>query len=328
MRVTMPNGDEVEFPDDTPREQIKAQILKWFPDARKGAAEEPAGKDTAEPQESTLQWAGRQALDFGKGAAQSLGSTLAGLGEVLPGGNLPGLPERAVKAREQAKQELKEFTDAPSQSWAQSAGQITGEVAPWFIPGPGIVGKVGEAVGRGATGLLPRVAPAIRQASGQFAANPAYAARKALQTKLGGIGSTLGDVVERAAMGATIGAAQEDPENRERGAVAGAIGAGTLPFGLGVLSRPLGGLAGHATRAGVGAGTGWLLQQEGLDPRWAYGLGFGGTYASGLGHAVHKMAAWPTRAAITAGTKVPALTGAATAGAARSLGEGDEQLRQ
>jgi hypothetical protein len=118
--VKMPNGDLVEFPNDMPREQIKAQILKWFPDAGKGAAEKPASKEAAEPQESTLQWAGRQALGFGKGVAQKLGSTVAGLGEVLPGGNLPGLPERAVKAREQAKSELKEFTDAPSESWAQS----------------------------------------------------------------------------------------------------------------------------------------------------------------------------------------------------------------
>jgi len=323
--VKMPNGDLVEFPNDMPREQIKAQILKWFPDAAKGAAEKPASKEAAEPQESTLQWAGRQALGFGKGVAQKLGSTVAGLGEVLPGGNLPGLPERAVKAREQAKSELKEFTDAPSESWAQSAGQVTGEVAPWFIPGPGIVGKVGEAAGRGLTSLLPRVAPAIRQASGKFAANPAYAARRALQTKLGGIGSTLGDVVERAAMGATIGAAQEDPEDRQRGAVSGAIGSGALPFGLGALSRPLSGLAGHVTRAGVGAGTGWLLQQEGLDPRVAYTLGLGGAYMGPLGHAVHNMAAWPARAAIKAGTKVPALTGAATAGAARNFGEANAE---
>jgi hypothetical protein len=318
--VKMPNGDLVEFPDDMPREQIKAQILKWFPDAGKGAAEKPA----AEPHESTLQWAGRQALDFGKGAAQSIGSTVAGLGEILPGGNLPGLPERAVKAREQAKQELKEFTDAPSQSWAQSAGQVTGEVAPWFIPGPGIVGKVGEAAGRGLTSLLPRVAPAVRGASGKFSANPAYAARKALQTKLGGIGSTLGDVVERAAMGATIGAAQDD-EDRERGAIAGGIGAGALPFGLGALSKPLSGLAGHATRMGVGAGTGWALQQEGLDPRIAYSLGLGGAYVGPLGHIVHKSAAWPTRAAIAAGSKFPPLTGAAAAGAARNLGDSNEQ---
>lgn len=323
--VTMPNGDQVEFPNDMPREQIKAQILKWFPEAGKGAAGKPPGKEAAEPEESTLQWAGRQALDFGKGAAQSIGSTMAGLGEVLPGGNLPGLPERAVKAREQAKKELKEFTDAPSQSWAQTGGQIAGEAAPWFIPGPGIVGKIGEAAGRGLTSVLPRVAPAIRQASGQFAANPAYAARKALQTKLGGIGSTLGDVVERAAMGAVIGAAQEDPEERERGAISGAIGAGALPFGLGALSRPLSGLAGHATRAGVGAGTGWLLQQEGLDPRVAYSLGLGGAYMGPLGHAVHGMAAWPARKAIAIGSKAPALTGAATAGAARNFGESNAE---
>jgi hypothetical protein len=318
--VKMPNGDLVEFPDDMPREQIKAQILKWFPDAAKGAAEKPAAKEAAEPQESTLQWAGRQALDFGKGAAQRIGSTIANLGEMLPGGNLPGLPERAVKAREQAKQELKEFTDAPSQSWAQSAGQVTGEVAPWFIPGPGIVGKVGEAAGRGLTSLLPRVAPAVRQASGRFAANPAYAARQALQTKLGGVGSTLGDVVERAGMGATIGAAQEDPESRERGAIAGAIGAGALPFGLGVLSKPLSGLTGHLARTAAGTGAGWVLQQEGVNPYEAYALGLGGAY-SPLGKIARGAGAWPMRAATAVGSKFPPLTGAATAGAARSFGE-------
>jgi hypothetical protein len=350
LKYIMPNGDEVEFPEGTSPEQAKAQILKWFPDAAKTAkgpakiaTEKPA--EALKPGESTLQWGARQAADFGKGVGQSLGRTAAGLSEILPGGNLPGLPEqstprsgqaaggmtpltpnleRAVEARAQAMKEVKEFTDAPSGGLAQTAGQVAGEVAPYFIGPSGVAAKIGEeAIQAGATKLLPRVAPAIRQASGRMAANPAYAARQALLTKLGGVGSTLGDVVERTAMGATIGAAQ-DPEDRLRGAIAGGVGAGVLPFGLGAISKPLSGFAGHLARTAAGTGAGWFLQQEGVNPYEAYALGLGGAY-SPLGKIARATGAWPVRATLAAGSKFPQLTAAATTGAARSFGESHEQ---
>src|SRR6478752_3772645 len=36
--VAMPNGDQVQFPDDMPKDQIRSLILSKFPDAGKQAA--------------------------------------------------------------------------------------------------------------------------------------------------------------------------------------------------------------------------------------------------------------------------------------------------
>ena len=51
--VAMPNGDQVEFPDDMPKEQIRAMILTKFPDAAKQAAGAPDDHGLAHRQAMT-----------------------------------------------------------------------------------------------------------------------------------------------------------------------------------------------------------------------------------------------------------------------------------
>lgn len=48
--VAMPDGAQVQFPDDMPKEQIRSLILQKFPDASKSHAEEPADHGLSERQ--------------------------------------------------------------------------------------------------------------------------------------------------------------------------------------------------------------------------------------------------------------------------------------
>lgn len=191
--------------------------------------------------------------ELGRGLLEGGSKVLTGITDYLPGNELPGLPEGARTARRQARQDLEQQRNEKSQSWSRTIGRGVGEAAPYFIPGPGQGAAIGRA-GLGAfTRLLPTVAPSIRAAAGRFAANPAYAARQALTTRLGNIGSTLGDIVERAAMGAGIGAAQ-DPQHPGTGAMAGAAGGAVGPV-AGAVGRAAGPVAGHVAQKGLMAGT-------------------------------------------------------------------------
>ena len=51
--VAMPNGDQVQFPDDMPKEQIRSMILSKFPDAAKQAAGAPDDHGLAHRQTMT-----------------------------------------------------------------------------------------------------------------------------------------------------------------------------------------------------------------------------------------------------------------------------------
>ena len=51
--VAMPNGDQVQFPDDMPKEQIRSMILSKFPDAAKQAAAPPDDHGLAHRQAMT-----------------------------------------------------------------------------------------------------------------------------------------------------------------------------------------------------------------------------------------------------------------------------------
>ena len=308
MDVEMPNGDIVEFPDDMPKEQIRAMILKKFPDAKKGAAK---GKGYDLP--GRIAKMGQDIVDVGHGALQSGAGLVGGLEAV---GDLIGLPQGSRHAA--TREKLEKFAEAPSQSAAQSLGYGAAEAAPWLIPGPGWAAKALEWFGpKAATKILPTVAPSIRGAAGRFMQNPAHVARKALLDKIGGLGSSLGDVVERAAMGASVGALQ-DPEDPERGAGLGAVSPVVGPLAAKVAGKVGGGITGHIAR-GVTAGTvGAGLQALGVDPRAAYLIG-GGSYFSPIGKLAHGVGAAPPRFAGTMLSKSPALLGAGVTSTARAL---------
>ena len=328
----MPDGEWVNFPDDYTKDQIKAKVLEWYPDAAETAKRsgkigaEEAAKPTGEERqegEGALTYEGRELGDFGYGAAQSLAGTVAGFSQLVPG-QLPELTEAQRRGREQGAKDVQGFINAPSRSWAQTGGQIAGNVAPWFIPGPGLGAKIGETAAEAAARkLLTYVPGTIRGTGGRFASNPAYPAYLARITKIGEIGSTLGDVVERAAMGATIGASQ-DPEHPMSGAIAGAAGTGVGaagkifdPVAKSVAYLP-GAVVGGATRLGAGAGAGWLLEQEGIDPRLAYTYGLGGAL-TGAGRAIQKGAGFLPRAGTKLLAKSPPMAGAITAGTTREI---------
>lgn len=258
----MPNGDRVRFPDDMPKEQIRAKIQEWFPDAYKGLppskseaakpeTEKPAAKE-GEGKEYKLPlrnfWEDIKGLAHGAGQATM--QTALGLGHVLPGRELPFLPEESIKARREGEKTVQQWADKPSESGAQTAGKVIGTVAPWLIGSPVKIA--------GALTTLPKVGPELLKIAQQV-------------PRAAEFGSMLTDSVERAAMGSLWGASQAEEDKRQRGAILGAMSTGLLPFGE-LLTTPLGKLASVGARGALGAGTAATMNAMGFDPEH-YGLG-------------------------------------------------------
>ena len=312
MDVEMPNGDIVEFPDDMPKEQIRAMILKKFPDAARSAGRyDFPGR---------VMQVGQDIVDLGHGAAQS-GAGLVGGMEAI--GDLMGLPQGPGHAAR--REQLEKFAKAPSQSGAQSVGYWGAELAPWLIPGPGWAAKFLEWFGpKAATKALPTVAPSIRGAGGRFMQNPAYVQRKEFLQKIGELGSTLGDVVERSSMGASVGAFQ-NPEHPWIGAATGAISMGLGPLVGRAVGPTLSWPGQVVTRGAAVTGTGELLHQTtGLPREVTYPMSIG----AGVGKAAGAIGGAPGTGVGKLLEKFPPLVGVGTTSTARALQERSEQNNQ
>lgn len=140
--LTMPDGSRVKFPDNMTNDEITFLIRKKYPDAQmhRGLI--------GQLWRGGEQGVASTALDISSGF---------GLNQYLPsipflGGELPGLPQYARQAREQAMQETKKFANEPSEGPAQSIGKVAGGTAPYLLMGPtGLVADAFEA-GSGVVG--------------------------------------------------------------------------------------------------------------------------------------------------------------------------------
>jgi hypothetical protein len=105
-----------------------------------------------------------KASEFGRGQAKAIAGTVAGIGGMLPGANLPFLPPEAREARGRAQQELGQFTGSPDRSGYETAGRLTGDVMSGAaIPELG----VGRAAGWAAQGLT-RASPTLASLAALF----------------------------------------------------------------------------------------------------------------------------------------------------------------
>jgi hypothetical protein len=208
------------------------------------AAPASATQAAAAPPPAEDPWYLKYGKEYGgplvRGAGKEIAGDIQWAGEHMPFATLPGLPDAARQAREQAGQQLRDWTTSqdPEHPNFEMAGRGLGSVAEaYFMPLPkvaGLVGKTGERVGQWLYGKVPKgVPPAVRGAGGKMVANPAYqTAKEALAEKATGVaakGEKVGKGVEATARGAVAGglAQKEDPEAGVKigGATAGAMSA-------------------------------------------------------------------------------------------------------
>lgn len=188
--VEMPNGDQVQFPDDMPREQIRDMIAKKFPNetfqANASRASQKLQGPVPTPDRGNFTDPLRQGVTFG--FSDEIDALKGGIGRTLQGGNFgEGFDEGLSEARTN----LQSFRERnPVGSTALEIGGA--------IP-TSVVGGGAALAGKGAT-LLPRLAGG--------------AALGGAQGAVYGAGSADGDLGERA-RGAGFGAAT--------GAAAGAV---------------------------------------------------------------------------------------------------------
>lgn len=143
--VSLPNGDRVRFPDNMAKEEIHSWIVQRFPDA-------PTHRDMV----------GQLARGLDQGAA----GALLDISRMLPkvpflSGELPGLPEYARQARQQAMKETEKFANEPSEGGAQGVGRTIGGALPYMAGGP--VGVLGGGLRAGLEGVA-RNAPTVARA--------------------------------------------------------------------------------------------------------------------------------------------------------------------
>jgi hypothetical protein len=195
--VRMPNGDRVGFPDDMSRDEIHFFIMKKFPEAP-----------------------GHQGMigQFVRGVGQGITGTLLDISSVIPdvpflGGNLPGLPDPAKKAREESKKAAEKFANEPSEGAAQSFGKFGGGAIPYALAGG--TGLTGLAMKKGfeaSAGALPLAIHAATHALGHkiglpsslrkivadfISSHPAVAAAgQAVKPTMGAIGGGIGRSIE------------------------------------------------------------------------------------------------------------------------------------
>jgi hypothetical protein len=211
----MPDGVLVDFPDDMPKGKIRDLIKKKFPDA-----------------------AGHYDLagQVGKGIAQGAASSIMDVESILPkvpflSGELPGLPESALKARRGATREAEKFVNEPSEGMAQSTGKFVGGTLPYALAGPtGLAGLAMQGAGKATIGAVPfaihaavhilghklRVPHALRTVVSDFIrSHPAVInAMQQARPVAGAIGGAIGQSAESRALPAAAGirATTREPE--------------------------------------------------------------------------------------------------------------------
>jgi hypothetical protein len=139
FELTSPDGKKyrVKAPEGATREQAFQQLQQHL--------------STPDPNRGMLEKVG----EFGRGQAKAIAGTVAGIGSMLPGADLPGLPPEAQQARARAKQELGQFTGSPDRSGYETAGRYVGDVMSTAgVPGLG-VGRAAGAIGSGLTRISP-----------------------------------------------------------------------------------------------------------------------------------------------------------------------------
>ena len=249
---------------------------------------------------------------YARGAVQGAAELATGLSDILP--HLPGEPEHPMTG-------LREFADEPSESWPQTAGYETAQIAPWLIGPSGAGAELGEWAFRSA---IPRVRPPVlRGAGGRFGPNPAYRARQATRMQWGQRGARVGDVAERAAQAGTIGAA-EDPEHPVQGGIAGVLGGTAGPALSDLAGRVGGAVTGHVFRHGLAAGTIAGLVALGVPPQYAASVWPMFWRWTRFGRLLHNIGAAPPRAAGRVASRVPPLTAAGVVQTTRAVGGEDE----
>jgi hypothetical protein len=136
-----------------PKEVTDPELLKQLnaPGGTKPVTDPELLKQLNAPEEPES-----RAWQFTRGAGRGIAGLLQSAGEILPD---PmdlihgGLPEDAKKAREQAKGELRKFTDAPDKSGWETGGRLTGQIAPFALfPGVGAESALGSIAERAAIG--------------------------------------------------------------------------------------------------------------------------------------------------------------------------------
>ena len=183
--VTMPNGDRVSFPDDMPREEIRALIEEKFPDAAAKAAQSgkpsmmdqvkaKAGEITAEtkkPFNDSYISQGLSGINEGIGNALSLPATLANaalsvgpaLTNAVTGSDFKGpnyIPDPGVPARELMKMSgaIQPETDDVGKQVVRRIGQEVGAALPFGMTRP--IATAASAIGSGLGGAVAeQVAP-------------------------------------------------------------------------------------------------------------------------------------------------------------------------
>lgn len=106
----------------------------------------------------------QRATEFGKGEAQGVAGTLAGMTKYLPGDELPFLPEGARAARRAARGDVERFANEPSAGTEQSIGRFVGETIPTAaLPELG----VGRAIGAGAE-MATKYSPTLLHLAGLY----------------------------------------------------------------------------------------------------------------------------------------------------------------
>ena len=183
--VTMPNGDRVSFPDDMPREEIRALIEEKFPDAAAKAAQSgkpsmmdqvkaKAGEITAEtkkPFNDSYVSQGLSGINEGIGNALSLPATLANaalsvgpaITNAVTGSDFKGpnyIPDPGVPARELMKMSgaIQPETDDVGKQVVRRIGQEVGAALPFGMTRP--IATAASAIGSGLGGAVAeQVAP-------------------------------------------------------------------------------------------------------------------------------------------------------------------------
>jgi hypothetical protein len=151
-----------------------------------------------------------------RGGGRGIASLLQSANEILPDvGSLIPLPERSKEAKRKGQEELRKFTDAPSESGWETGGRLAGQTLPlMFMPGLGatsVGGSIAEraALGAVAGGLQPTPAhTATSHIPGAIAGGVTAGGGRAL-TSYGGptlewLSQNLGKGTNRAVLGAVL----------------------------------------------------------------------------------------------------------------------------
>lgn len=154
--VGMPNGDQVQFPDDMPNDQIKSLILKKFPDAGGQSSLRDRALNSLPPE---LREYARKALSPADLEGQHNPPSYSPLKPADPN-NMPNDAINPVG------------TDAQMTAGLGAAGAMMRGLG--SIPRPAPATPPGPSVPQTGGGTVPSAAPTLRGPGGQMQANPNY----------------------------------------------------------------------------------------------------------------------------------------------------------